>query len=223
MFKKFIENWKQRRLARQLRKPGGKAGVRTGMMMNKANETLYDFTLGQMQLQSADRILEIGFGNGMLFEKIFRHTADIHVTGIDYSADMVKTAGTCNQPYIQRGQLRLCHGSSDQLPFRDGEFDKIFCINVIYFWGEPGTHLREISRVLKPGGRFYATIRSKESLEQMPFSKYGFAIRTVEEWQAIIEQNGLQWQQASLYEEPGKVFRDEMLKLRSYCLQAVKR
>ncbi len=78
------------------------------------------------------------------------------------------------QTNIADGKLILQLGSSDKLPFADNSFDKVFCINVVYFWDEPQKHLQEISRVLKPGGKFYATIRTKESMELMPFTKYGF-------------------------------------------------
>lgn len=222
MFKKFFERRKHRALARQLRKPTGKAGARTGMMMNQANATLYDFTLGQMQLQPGNQMLEIGFGNGLLFESIFRRFPGIFLTGIDYSADMVAEASAHHEAALSSGQLRLIQGSSDRLPFADAEFDQVFCINVLYFWDNPADHFREVSRVLKPGGRFFATIRSRESLELLPFTQYGFAIRTVDEWKEIAGQSGMQWIQPAVLDEPGRVFNDELIELRSYCLQLVK-
>lgn len=72
--------------------------------------------------------------------------------------------------------------SSDKMPFADNSFDKVFCINVIYFWEQPAEHLKEIYRVLKPGGKFYTTIRSKESMAEMPFTKYGFNMYSQSEW-----------------------------------------
>lgn len=206
-------------MARQLRKPAGTAGIRTGMMMNKANESLYDFTLNCMQLRPMEKMLEIGFGNGKLFSKVFEKAEGLQVTGIDYSADMVKTAHEHNRELIGSGKLLLCNGNSDSLPFPDDQFDSIFCINVIYFWDNPSPHLQEIKRVLKPGGSFYATIRSKESMALMPFTKYGFSSWTPEEWKTITGQNGLQWVNAFRLQEPEMIYKGQSVKLESWCIQ----
>jgi ubiquinone/menaquinone biosynthesis C-methylase UbiE len=222
MFSNFIEKWKQRRLAKQLRKPQGQAGERTGQMMNKANETLYDFTLRSMQWNGQLHLLEIGFGNGKFFEKLFAAAPGIQVAGLDYSDDMVKAAHIYNREFIESGRLSLHQGSSDRMPFPDNHFDIIFCINVIYFWNNTSAHLQEIKRVLKPGGSFYATIRSKESMAQLPFTKYNFITWSEDEWDKITAENGLHLRHTYQLEEPGMVFREETLELRSSCLWAVK-
>ena len=36
--------------------------------------------------------------------------------------------------------------------FPDASFDAVLCVNVVYFWENPAAHLREILRVLRPGG-----------------------------------------------------------------------
>ncbi len=209
-------------MARQLRKPGGAMGHKVGLMMNKANAFLYDFTLHTMQLSSGDAVLEIGFGNGMFFEKIFSKTSDLKITGLDFSAKMLKEAQENNQQLINTGKLNLAAGSSSQMPFGDNSFDKIFCINVIYFWDEPLQHLQEIKRVLKRGGKFFATFRTKESMEKMPFTKYGFTSYTENSWKALVEQSGLQLHQALLTDEPEANFKGNSFRVQSYCLVAIK-
>jgi len=72
-------------MAKQLRRPSGVMGDKVGNMMNKANEFLYDFTLGVMNLSDNQTILEIGFGNGKFFEKIFSRANNLQVTGLDFS------------------------------------------------------------------------------------------------------------------------------------------
>ena len=47
------------------------SGHKVGEMMNKANEFLYDFTSSTMELTENQTILEIGFGNGNFFDKLF--------------------------------------------------------------------------------------------------------------------------------------------------------
>lgn len=218
MFSRFFKKIKLRKMARQLRKPSGEAGIKTGLMMNKANAVLYDFTLDCMQLQNNERVLEIGFGNGYLFDKVLSRAAGLQLFGLDYSADMVRMAHEHNRELISKGFLSLTQGSSNSMPYPDGHFDKIFCINVVYFWDAPSPHLQEIKRVLKPGGQFFATVRSKESMAQMPFTQYGFTAYTPDSWKALIEANGLHWVTALVNDEPGMVFNDEVIQLKSYCL-----
>jgi len=202
VFKKFLEQLRWKRLARQLRKPEGPAGLEVARRMNKANEFLYDFTLDEMLVSNHQSILEIGFGNGKFFYKQFNRAEELRITGLDASADMIREASTHNQDYLEQGKLVLIKGQSDKMPFTSGSFDIIFCINVAYFWEDPQDHLIEIHRVLKPGGRLYTTIRTPESLAAMPFSQYGFRTYTVEEWKLLCHLNNLSFISSSHVHEP---------------------
>lgn len=222
MFKRFFQRLKYKAMARQLRKPGGAIGVKVGHMMNKANEFLYDATLNAMQPADGDAILEIGFGNGKFFDKLFAKANNLHITGLDFSSTMAAEAKENNQRSISDGKLALVQGSSNQMPFADNSFDKIFCINVIYFWDEPQGHLQEIRRVLKPGGQFFATIRSKESMEQMPFTQYGFAKYNEDEWTSVVEHQQLHFEKAVEIKEPEVIFDGKPFRVQSLCLVSKK-
>jgi ubiquinone/menaquinone biosynthesis C-methylase UbiE len=174
-------------------------------------------------LKDNESILEIGFGNGKFFDKIFSTANDLKIAGLDFSPEMVKVAKVNNPSTTNTGKLTLQFGSSDKIPFPDNSFDKIFCINVIYFWEEPAAHLKEIYRVLKPGGRFYTSIRTKESLVQMPFAKYGFNIYTQDEWVTMLKTNLLNFTHAEKAEnEPDAVFDKQVYKAASLCIVAEK-
>lgn len=222
MFTKFFQELKFKMLAKQLRKPSGVAGHKVGEMMNKANGFLYDFTSDTMQLTDNEAILEIGFGNGKFFDKLFSKATNLKVTGIDFSETMFTEAKKKNTAYINDGKLQFQLGSSDNMPFADNSFDKVFCINVIYFWDEPQKHLQEISRVLKPGGKFYAVIRTKESMERMPFTKYGFTVYTEEKWRELVNNNKLNYVKAELVNEPSVEFKNQAFSIQSLCLVAEK-
>lgn len=157
--------------------------------MNEINEVVYDFTLENMNIRENEAILEIGFGNGKFFNKLFAKTRNVKIWGIDFSKDMVGMATKHNQSSIKAGKLNLQLGSSDNLPFANGSFDKVFCINVIYFWDQPEKHVSEIHRVLKPDGEFFAAIRSKETFSHLPAADYGFTLYNEEEWKIVLEQN----------------------------------
>ncbi len=177
-------------LAAQLRKPSGEFGTIVGNNMNEVNNTLYDLVLDCMQLKKGYAILEIGFGNGKLFDKLFAIDNGLHISGLDYSADMVNEAIENNRHHISSGNMELKQGNSDAIPFPDNSFDKIFCCNVIYFWDMPSAHLKEVHRVLKPGGIFYAGFRSRSSMQGFPFTQYGFTLYEEPEWVQVITENG---------------------------------
>ncbi len=223
MFKKFFQRLKFKMMAKQLRRPSGVMGGKVGSMMNKANEFLYDFTLDVMQPLKNDSTLEIGFGNGKFFEKIFSKAEGLKVTGLDFSETMFKAASENNKEAIANGKLTLQFGSSDKLPFPDHSFDKIFCINVIYFWDEPKQHLQEMFRVLKPGGRFYATVRTKESMMKMPFTKYGFSFYDTARWIKLLNETGLIFVEEKPVDEPVVEFDGNKLLVQSLCVVAEKK
>lgn len=209
-------------MARQLRKPHGKGGTDIGFIMNKANEIQYDFTLENMQIADNDEILEIGFGNGKFLNKIITKANGIKLSGIDYSRKMVEEASFNNQPLIANNKLRLYNGKSNKMPFPDNSFDKVFCINVVYFWENPQEHINEIYRVLKPGGKFYATIRSEESMQKMPFTKFRFKLYAAGDWQNVLNNSRFAFKKVSKLEEPDFEFGKMPYKVLSLCFEVEK-
>ena len=222
MFRKLFEIFRLKSLARQLRKPGGTLGKKVGTMMNRANKTLYDFTISVMQPGYYQSILEIGFGNGKFFHQVLDAAEGLTLTGIDYSKTMVQSAENNNAELVRSGRLKLLQGNSDQMPFPDESFDKVFCINVAYFWDEPLSHLREILRVLKPGGMLYVTVRSVESMERMPFTKYGFRKVNSETWKQQCSSAGFIWEKEEKLVEPASEFQPDPRPFESFCLVARK-
>jgi hypothetical protein len=58
-------------IAEQLRKPSGSFAPNIARKMDHVNEPLFDLTLEPMWLTDNESILEIGFGSGSFFPKIF--------------------------------------------------------------------------------------------------------------------------------------------------------
>lgn len=218
----LIKNLKARLFASQLRKPGFLFGKKVGLQMNAGNAFLYDFTINAMQLKDGESILEIGFGNGKFFEKIFSKANDLKISGIDYSSEMVREATALNKDLIQTGNLVLINGTSDAMPFSEDQFEKIFCINVIYFWDDPAMHLKEVYRILKPGGKFFTVIRSKDDMKYMPFTRYGFNIYEENEWLEILKTAGFKNGSTHKISEPAVMHKGKEYILQSLCFEATK-
>lgn len=214
----FIKRIFIKAYAGQLRKPKGIFALKVGNKMNELNSYLYDISIDKINPEDNEAILEIGFGNGKFFEKIFAKAEDLKIYGLDYSSEMVKAATDNNKSSVNSGKLFLKCGSSDRIPFDDNFFNKVFCINVAQFWENPSAHLKEIYRVLKPGGKFYTIIRTKESTLMMPFSKYGFTAYTAEEWGIILKANNLNCINTSVITERPVNLNNGDYKLESYCI-----
>lgn len=207
-------------IAQQLRKPSGEAAGKVGNKMDRVNEPLFSLMLEAMQPADNQRILEIGFGTGTYMRRLFDDVTTLEVCGIDYSPDMMEIAARTNRDLMDAGNLKLSIGASDNLPFEDQYFDKVYCNMVIYFWDQPEAHLREVHRVLKQGGHFYTGMRTKEAMLQFPFVHFGFVLLQPEEWMRILEQNGFAPREAARRLDPVIEDEDGDIQMESVCIEA---
>lgn len=211
-----------KRIAKQLRKPSGAIAHKVAEKMNESNAPLYALALQEMKLSDGEKVLEIGFANGYFFNQLFSSAKNLHISGLDFSPEMVKTAKVLNTEHLEAETLDLRLGSSDAMPFEDARFDKVFCVNLIYFWDSPSEHLSEVLRVLKPGGRFYTIIRTKETLKKMPFTQYGFKLYEAQEWASTLEGAGFKAAQVVEHTEPPVYYEGQPFQLSSLCISASK-
>jgi ubiquinone/menaquinone biosynthesis C-methylase UbiE len=106
-----------------------------------------------LQVAPTDRVLEVGFGPGVVIDHLSKLAGGGAVVGIDPSPEMVAQARARNGGAIGSGRVELRQGSVEQLPFGDDTFDKALAINSLQVWPDALAGLREIQRVLKHGGR----------------------------------------------------------------------
>lgn len=160
-------------LAKQLRQPEGLLGRFVGYLMTRTNREAIDWTVGLLDIQPSDHVLEVGFGPGLAIEQVARLSSSGRVVGIDFSKEMVKQASVRNAAAIAAGRVELKYGDASALPLGKDSFDKVFAINVIYFWENPIATLTEMRRVMKVGGRLVLYMVSKEDLAKMKSTRTG--------------------------------------------------
>jgi ubiquinone/menaquinone biosynthesis C-methylase UbiE len=190
--------------------------------MGAGNRPLYDLTLNSMTFRNNDSILEIGFGSGTHFSDLLAKAKGLKLTGIDYSPEMTELAKATNKKFVDSGKLKLFTGDSSQLPFKDGSFNTVFCNMVVYFWDDPSEHLNEIQRVLKPGGIFYTGMRTRQSMQQFPFTKFGFNLYSIDEWKSVLQLHGFMVVGELKQKDPLFDDGENRVQLESVCIAAEK-
>jgi ubiquinone/menaquinone biosynthesis C-methylase UbiE len=145
-------NFPRSLLLRTFGRPTGQLGRLGGVIMARSNLTCAEWVIGLLQVGPRDQVLEVGFGPGVAIELLARVPA-LHVSGIDPSAEMVEQATTRNVVAIASGRVELHLGSVERLPFADATFEKALAINSMQVWPDAVAGLRELCRVLTPGGR----------------------------------------------------------------------
>jgi ubiquinone/menaquinone biosynthesis C-methylase UbiE len=109
---------------------------------------------GVTRIASQARILEIGCGRGAgarLIQEEF-HPATLHAFDLDQR--MIRLAGR----YLKaksKDKICLYVGDATTLPYRDGVLDAVFGFGVLHHVPDWQQGLREIARVLKPGGIYF--------------------------------------------------------------------
>jgi SAM-dependent methyltransferase len=94
-------------------------------------------------------VLDAGVGEARLAVELGRMRA--RVTGVDAALPMLRLASrTCEAAEVR---LALVAGRLEELPFRDGSFDVVVAVTVLCFVPDAALAVRELARVLGPGGR----------------------------------------------------------------------
>jgi ubiquinone/menaquinone biosynthesis C-methylase UbiE len=137
----------------QCRKPRWWLGRLFLRIMNKRHSTVTDWGLRQLPLEKNYTVLDIGCGGGRTIQKLATMVGEGKVWGIDYSAASVAAASNTNAREIAEGRVAIQLGSVSHLPFPDEMFDAVTAVETHYYWSNLIEGLREIRRVLKPGGR----------------------------------------------------------------------
>jgi ubiquinone biosynthesis O-methyltransferase len=95
------------------------------------------------------RILDVGCGDGVLAVELASRGAT--VTGIDASPEMIVAAR--RRASRKKQNIEFVVAEAGALPFGAESFDAVVAVAVLCFVERPSTSLRDMGRVLRPGGR----------------------------------------------------------------------
>ncbi|MEE1003248.1 MAG: class I SAM-dependent methyltransferase [Acutalibacteraceae bacterium] len=157
----------------QFKKPRGFFGKCCCIVMNVINNAMYRRVLQYIDADEKTKILDIGYGNGYLINRIYKKYSSI-IYGIDISEDMKKEAEKRNEQGVKNGNIKLSVGDCCNCVYSDNFFDIITTVNTVYFWQSSEVGLAEMYRILKPNGVFYNVVYTKEWLQRLSYTKEGF-------------------------------------------------
>jgi SAM-dependent methyltransferase len=103
------------------------------------------------ELKPGMRLLDVGCGPGSITRGLARRLAPGEVVGVDLSKETLASA-RAEAAAGRLSNVRFEEASVYQLPFPDGSFDVSYAHQVIQHLREPGAALREMLRVVRPGG-----------------------------------------------------------------------
>ncbi|MCE2720918.1 MAG: class I SAM-dependent methyltransferase [Dolichospermum sp.] len=133
-------------------------------------QAIHKRLLSQVELSANANVLDLGCGTGRLLNRLANQFSEITATGLDLSPQMLRVARQNNR---HRPRLIYLEGNAENLPFVEGQFNAVFNTISFLHYPQPDQVLKEVARVLSPGGKFYLvdiTFNNSSSCQITPHS-----------------------------------------------------
>lgn len=116
---------------------------------------IYRLFVGDLatQLAPGSRLLDVGTGPGYLLGHLASARPDLDLWGLDFSRSMIRRARPRQDAVASPSPPRWLVADACRLPFAAGVFDHLVASFSFHIWPCPVAGLRELLRVLRPGGR----------------------------------------------------------------------
>ncbi len=127
-----------------------------------------------LSIEEGERVLEVGVGTGFALRKISRKAGPGgKAYGIDITPEMLEITEKRLRRAGTADRTALCQGDARAMPFPDGTFDAVYMAATLELFDTPDIPrvLREVKRVLKPGGRLGVNSMSQEGAGRSLFLK----------------------------------------------------
>jgi ubiquinone/menaquinone biosynthesis C-methylase UbiE len=144
----------------QVKKPTRWGGRPFLWLMNLSHSRLTDWGLTHIAIEEDFTILDVGCGGGRTIEKLAAMAPLGNVYGVDYAQGSIAASCAKNARLIQAGRVEIKQASVSKLPFPDERFDVVTAVETQYYWPDLVNDMREILRVLKPGGTLVIILES---------------------------------------------------------------
>ena len=163
-------------IARHGGMPAGWLGRVVASIMERETAAINQHAIALLDPQVGEAVLDVGTGNGLSLRHLASRVGEGAIVGVDHSPVMCRRAEKNNKSLIDESRVSVMCACSDDLPFETGHFDAAMSVHTLYFWNPAEPHLKEIARVLRPGGKLVLVFRpdSDPATSNFPTSVYKF-------------------------------------------------
>jgi ubiquinone/menaquinone biosynthesis C-methylase UbiE len=157
-----------------------------------------------LDLRAEDDVLDVACGNGAFLRKHAGHTRSI--AGLDLSEAAIAGARRAHRRRIADGSAELVQGEASALPWSDDRFSAVCVLGSFMVLPRPAESLRELQRVLRPGGRGLVTLEwNAEDGEDhsREIERWGMRLWSEAEITAAMEEAGFAEVQATYAKASG--------------------
>jgi arsenite methyltransferase len=147
--------------------------------------------LEKMGLAAADNVLDVGCGSGWLSRRLAKRVMEGRVVGMDVSDEMIRVA---RRTSLDFENILYAIGEVAEIPWEANFFNHAISVESAYYWPEPAAGIREIFRVLRPGGAAWILInyyRDNPHCHQWgPLLAVPTHLLSAEEWMEFFQATG---------------------------------
>ena len=138
--------------ARELFAPLGPTYDRYARLLSFGQDPRWRAFLVSRIPADALRVADVASGTAAVSIALARAVPGRTVVGVDQSGEMLSAGGARVAAAGLTEQIELREGPAEALPFADAEFDALTFTYLLRYVDDPGATLRELARVVKPGG-----------------------------------------------------------------------
>ena len=177
-----------------------------GPSMEKGHRPVGEQAIELIGLGSTARVLDVGCGSGWASRLIAEMSGEGRVVGIDVSDEMIRVARESSTGF---SNVEFRVASAEALPFEDGEFTHAFSMESIYYYADIHIAMKEIRRVLQPGGRFITVVdlyeENKPSHQWIEQLKVPVQLLSVAQYVSLFETAGFSGVQTRRLYDPAPI------------------
>jgi ubiquinone/menaquinone biosynthesis C-methylase UbiE len=119
------------------------------LLFDRVHKVMLDLLAGEGEESEPERVLDVGCGTGKLLRKVRARWPTAQLIGVDATEEMVDVA------HRLAPAVTFCVGVAEVLPLPDASVDVALSTYSFHHWNDQAAGVREVARVLRPGGRFF--------------------------------------------------------------------
>jgi ubiquinone/menaquinone biosynthesis C-methylase UbiE len=167
------------------------AAAGRGDEMEDHHSDITEQTLALMDIQTADRILDLGCGTGWASRRMARLAPNGEVVGLDLANEMLRRGEEASSAFKN---VRYVWGSAENIPEADNAFSKVLSVESFYYYADQGKALDELRRVMAPEAKLFILINlykdNHYSLRWVAELKVPVQALSEAEYKALLEKHG---------------------------------